>query len=116
MTCLVEMHMKDSRCNGLIEETAVALNDDIVALMFLAVQRGNTELSVKVALSRWALRSSQSKVRCAQWQLQCLSSNWVQGWRCSSEMSYAISMDLGEGCYSLYWWHMADSTSCLDSK
>ena len=52
MTCLTEMHMKDSRCSGLIEETAAALNDDVVALMLLAVQRGNTELSVKVALSR----------------------------------------------------------------
>ena len=52
ITCLAEMHMKDSRCNGLIEETAAALNDDVVALMLLAVQRGNTELSVKVALSQ----------------------------------------------------------------
>ena len=52
MTCLAEMHMKDSCCNGLIEETAAALTEDVVALMLLAVQRGNTELSVKVALSR----------------------------------------------------------------
>ena len=52
MTCLAEMHIKDSRCNGLIEETAAALNDDVVALMLLAVQRGNLELSVKIALSR----------------------------------------------------------------
>ena len=52
MTCFAEMHMKDSRCNGLIEETAAALNDDAVASMFLAVQRENTELSVKVALRR----------------------------------------------------------------
>ena len=52
MTCLAEMHMKDSCCKGLIEETAAALNDDVVASMFLAVQMGNTELSVKVALSR----------------------------------------------------------------
>ena len=52
MTCLAEMHLKDSRCNGLIEETAAALNDDVVTLMLLAVQRGNLELSVKIALSR----------------------------------------------------------------
>jgi hypothetical protein len=51
-TCLVEMHMKESHCDGLIEETAAALNEDVVALMFLAVQRGNLELSVKTALSR----------------------------------------------------------------
>ena len=52
MTCLAEMHLKDSRCNGLIEETAAALNDDVVTLMLLAVQWGNLELSVKIALSR----------------------------------------------------------------
>ena len=52
ITCLAEMHMKDSRCNGLIEETAAALSDDVVALMLLAVQRGNIELCVKIALNR----------------------------------------------------------------
>ncbi|KAF8266812.1 hypothetical protein EI94DRAFT_134597 [Lactarius quietus] len=46
------MHMKDSRCDSLVEETAAALNEDTVVLMLLAVQRGNIELSVKAALSR----------------------------------------------------------------
>ncbi|KAF8266523.1 hypothetical protein EI94DRAFT_178720 [Lactarius quietus] len=49
---LEKMHMKDSRCNGLVEETAAALNEDTVALMLLAAQKGNLELSVKTALSR----------------------------------------------------------------
>jgi hypothetical protein len=49
---LAEMHMKESRCDGLIEKTAAALNEDVVALMLLAVQKGNLELSVKTALSR----------------------------------------------------------------
>ncbi|KAF8257548.1 hypothetical protein EI94DRAFT_1099221 [Lactarius quietus] len=49
---LEKMHMKDSRCDDLVEKTAAALNDDVVALMLLAVQRGNIELSVKTALSR----------------------------------------------------------------
>ena len=40
------------RCDELIEKTAAALNDDIVALMLLAVERGNVELSVKLALNR----------------------------------------------------------------
>jgi hypothetical protein len=44
--------MKDSRCNDLVEKTAAALNEDTVALMLLAVQRGNLELSVKIALRR----------------------------------------------------------------
>ena len=52
MTCLAEMHMKESGCNGLIEKTAAALNEDVVGLMLLAVQRGNLELSVKMALNR----------------------------------------------------------------
>ena len=41
------MHVKESRCNVLIEKTAEALSDDVVVLMLLAVQRGNLELSVK---------------------------------------------------------------------
>ncbi|KAF8262884.1 hypothetical protein EI94DRAFT_1742403 [Lactarius quietus] len=49
---LEKMHNKESRCEGLIEKTAAALNDDVVALMLLAVQRNNLELSVKTALSR----------------------------------------------------------------
>ena len=49
---LAEMHMKDSRCDDLVEKTAAALNEDTVALMLLAVQRDNLELSVKIALRR----------------------------------------------------------------
>jgi hypothetical protein len=49
---LAEMHMQNRRCDDLIEKTAATLNDDIVTLMLLAVQRGNLELSVKVALNR----------------------------------------------------------------
>ena len=52
MNCLAEMHMSESRCDGLIETTAATLNENVVALMFLAVQRGNIELSVKTALNR----------------------------------------------------------------
>ena len=46
------MHMKDRRCDSLVEKTAAALNEDTVVLMLLAVQRGSLELSVKTALSR----------------------------------------------------------------
>ncbi|KAI9456010.1 GTP-binding protein [Lactarius psammicola] len=49
---LERMHRQNTRCDVLIEKTAVALNDDIVALMLLAVERGNVELSVKLALNR----------------------------------------------------------------
>ena len=44
--------MKDSCCNSLIEETAVALNTGTVLLMLLAVQKNSLELSVKTALRR----------------------------------------------------------------
>jgi hypothetical protein len=46
------MHKKYSHCNSLIEKTAASLSEDVVALMLLAVQRGNIELSVKTALSQ----------------------------------------------------------------
>jgi len=49
---LENMHYRDSRCDSLIEMTAAALNSDVVAMMLLAVQRGNLELSVKTALNR----------------------------------------------------------------
>ena len=41
--------MNGSHCGGLVEETAAALNEGTVMLMFVAVQRGNIELSVKLA-------------------------------------------------------------------
>ncbi|KAH8978113.1 hypothetical protein EDB86DRAFT_2816375 [Lactarius hatsudake] len=49
---LEQMHKQSLGCDKLIEATAAALNDDIVGLMLLAVQRGNLELSVKRALTR----------------------------------------------------------------
>ncbi|KAF8260962.1 hypothetical protein EI94DRAFT_1811020 [Lactarius quietus] len=49
---LEKMHRRDSRCDVLVEETAAALNEEAVALMLFAVQRGNIELSVKAALRR----------------------------------------------------------------
>jgi len=46
------MQRQNRSCKDLIEKTAAALNEDIVVLMLLAVQRGNLELSVKTALNR----------------------------------------------------------------
>ena len=46
------MHKNDSHCVKLIEKTAAALNEEAVMLMLLAVQRGNVEMSVKLALRR----------------------------------------------------------------
>ncbi|KAH9066208.1 hypothetical protein EDB87DRAFT_696152 [Lactarius vividus] len=49
---LEQMHRQNMRCDKLIETTAAALDNDVVALMLLAVQRGSLELSVKTALNR----------------------------------------------------------------
>ncbi|KAH9956386.1 hypothetical protein BGW80DRAFT_255615 [Lactifluus volemus] len=47
---LEKMHKPDGCCKNLIEETAGALNDNVVTLMLVAVQRHNLELSVKLAV------------------------------------------------------------------
>ena len=44
--------MASSHCGNLVEKTAAALNEEVVMLMLLAVQRGNLELSVKLAWER----------------------------------------------------------------
>jgi hypothetical protein len=46
------MHRPDQRCNDLIELTASALSGGAVALMLLAVQRDNLELSINQAIRR----------------------------------------------------------------
>ena len=50
--CPVDIHKPNQRCTELIEVTAKALSDDVVALMLKAVQRDNLELSVKQAVER----------------------------------------------------------------
>jgi len=47
----VEMQKHGQRCTGLIEMTAHALSGSVVALMLLAVQRDNLELSIKQAIT-----------------------------------------------------------------
>jgi len=44
------MHQADGCCKNLIEETANALEDNVVALMLIAVQRSNLEVSVMLAV------------------------------------------------------------------
>jgi hypothetical protein len=46
------MHKEGQRCTELVEKTADELSDDVVALMLLAVQKNNLELSVKQAVER----------------------------------------------------------------
>jgi len=49
---LEKMHRQNRSCTELIKKTAAALNEDIVILMLLAVQRGNLELCVEHALNQ----------------------------------------------------------------
>ena len=51
-TSLPEMHKPNGCCERLIEETANALNNDVVTLMLVAVQRSNLELSVTLAVKQ----------------------------------------------------------------
>ena len=49
---LPDMQQHGQRCAGLIEMTADALSGGAVALMLLAVQKDNMELSIKQAI-KW---------------------------------------------------------------
>ncbi|SRR6266404_7086882 len=46
------MDQKETHCDTLIESTAAALNEDVVSLMLVAVQKDNLGLSVNLALKR----------------------------------------------------------------
>jgi hypothetical protein len=48
----IEMQKHGEQCAGLIEMTADALSGGVVALMLVAVQRDNLELSIKRAI-KW---------------------------------------------------------------
>jgi hypothetical protein len=49
---LERMHKPSQRCNDLIEMTANALSGSTIALMLMAVQKDNMELSIKYAI-KW---------------------------------------------------------------
>ena len=50
-----EMQNVETRCHSLLEETAEALNDDVLALMLLAVQKTDLGLSISTAVKRCVL-------------------------------------------------------------
>jgi hypothetical protein len=47
------MHEHGKECKALIEETADSLKDERVAIMLLAVQRGNLKTAMLMALKRY---------------------------------------------------------------
>ena len=48
----VGMHEENQCCTELLETTANALNDGVVAVMISAVKRENLELSMNIAIRR----------------------------------------------------------------
>ena len=46
------MNRQEARCDTLIETTVAALDEDVVALMLVAVQKDNVGLGVNLALKR----------------------------------------------------------------
>ena len=59
----IEMHKQGERCGDLIEMTADALSDDVVALILLAIQRNNLELNIKLAIKWYVLMHSRIRMR-----------------------------------------------------
>ena len=49
------MHEEGKHCTELLEMTANALNENVINVMLLAVQKGNLELSINLAVTRSVL-------------------------------------------------------------
>ena len=49
--CPAGMHKDGQQCTDLIKQTANSLSGDMVALMLMAVQKDNLELSITSAIS-----------------------------------------------------------------
>ena len=59
----IEMQKHGQRCGGLIEMTANALSGSVVALMLVAVQRDNLELSIKWAIKRYVIMHGRTRAK-----------------------------------------------------
>ena len=67
-TCYIDihpigMHKQGERCADLIEMTAGALSEDVVAVILLAIQRNNLELGIKLAIKWYVLMHSRIRMR-----------------------------------------------------
>ena len=72
-----EMHKVETRCDTLLEETAEALNKDVLALMLLAVQKMDLGLSIRTAVKQcvfhiknWQRTQSHQISKCSRHQSQ----------------------------------------------
>ena len=66
-----EMQKVETRCHALLEETAEALNSDVLALMLLAVQKTDLELSIRVAVKRCVLYMKHQRRMQSQQTSKC---------------------------------------------
>ena len=55
------MQKVETRCHALLEETAEALNEDVLALMLWAVQKTDLELSIRKAVKQCVLRMKHQR-------------------------------------------------------
>ena len=65
------MQKPETRCDALLEETVEALNEDVVALMLLAVQRRDLELSVNIAVKQRVFQIKYQRKVQSHHTLQC---------------------------------------------
>ena len=89
------MHKPNGCCKRLIEVTTEALNNDVVTLMFVAVQRSNLELSIKQAVKKWVGLYKNGELLHDNFPMQYMSrfSEWCK--RYCEKMSATIPIYLG---------------------
>ena len=66
------MHEAGKCCTELLEKTANALNDNVVCVMLLAVQKGNLELSIKLAVTKTVFSSRMPKKKLIFYSRACM--------------------------------------------
>ena len=60
--CSSGMHKDGQRCTDLIKLTANSLSEDVVALMLVAVQKDNLEVSINHAIKRWVAMYNETRM------------------------------------------------------
>lgn len=94
---LEKMHKRGERCDSLIAETSNALDRGVVALMLLAVQRGNLEMSVRVAVTRTRHHLSEkneARMKVMQKCLECFPYLWLKDLFDLDEDFFKVKFDL----------------------
>jgi len=108
------MHVKGGQCGELVEKTAAALNEDVVMLMLLSVQKGNVELSVKTAWQR-VHRLVTFEVECViQECLFAFPYIWLWGYELSESLSKRSEMSPPSSPFSSSsFYELKPMTKCI---